>query len=184
MDVLRAIYGRRTAHQWVPGPIDEQTLLDLIDAAHQAPCHRLTWPWRFTVVGPITRKAIADIGVRCKQGDGPVLPEAQQVAVRSKMLDPSALVVVSRVLTDDAFQAREDYAALACAVQNFALAAHAQDLAVKWSTGAPTRHADTYALLGIDPDGQAIEGFLWLGTPRVVPVVKRPPSHTLVRSVP
>jgi len=59
--------------------------------------------------------------------------------------------------------AREDYAAVACAVQNLMLALHAEGVGSKWTTGAVTRDLRTYDLTEVDFDIERIEGFIWIG---------------------
>ncbi len=183
MDVLDAIFSRTTTHKYAPEPVDEAIIDDALRAAHQAPCHKVTWPWRFTRVGPETRARIADIGLAIK-AEGKTLGAEQVGAIRGKLLNPAVLVVVSQVRCDDAFRAREDYAAVACAIQNFQLVVTARGLGAKWSTGGVTTHPDTYAALGIDPEAEEVVGFVWAGVPAQDCEVKRPPLDSVVRTVP
>jgi nitroreductase len=183
MDARDALLGRRTPSHWAPDPVDPAVLDRALQAAHRAPCHRHTWPWRFLVVGPATRARLADVAVAVKAKGGE-LPAAQVEAIRRGSLDPAALIVVARVEHPDPFRAREDYAAVACAVENLMLSAWADGVASKWGTGAVTRAAETYAVLGLDPAVTPIEGFLWLGHPARFPDVQRPPLDDVVRRLP
>ena len=63
MEALEALLTRRTVHQYTPGEVPQEVLEAGLEAAHQAPCHRHTWPWRFTIVGSEGREAIAEVGV-------------------------------------------------------------------------------------------------------------------------
>ena len=58
MHLREAINTRRTAHKWNPTPVPEKVLFDALEAAQMAPCHRLTWPWRFTIPGPDKDKTL------------------------------------------------------------------------------------------------------------------------------
>ena len=183
MTIEEAIKTRRTVHIYEPVEIDERLLGEFLEAGHFAPNHKLTWPWRFTVIGPKGRHAIAERAVEIKS-DGRTLPETQQAKIRDKILNPSALVVVSQIRTDNEFQAKEDYAAVACAIQNISLAAHAQGWGTKWSTGGITRDSETYRVAAIDQTAEEVVGFLWVGKAKVTPTIKRPEFTTVYREVP
>lgn len=180
MNVHAAIHERRTIHSYRPGHIEDGVLERALEAAHQAPCHKRTFPWRFVVVGPKTREEMADIAVSLKSA-GKTLPSEKVTAVQKKILDPAALVVVTQVRCEDEFRAREDYAACACAIQNMSLSLTADGVGSKWSTGGLTRDQGTYDLLGIDGSVDEIIGFIWVGIPAEIPVVKRPELASVVR---
>ena len=175
--------GRRTVHAYRPEPVDAALVARLLEAAHHAPCHKLTWPWRFTQVGPVTRRRITDIGIDLKDAKHG-LTEAQRGMVAAKLDNPGALVVVSLRGCADAFRARENYAAAACAIQNIQLAAWGSGLGAKWSTGELTRDPRSYAALQSDAAQVEIIGFVWLGWPAKVPVIERPDVEQVVRKVP
>lgn len=183
MNVHEAIRGRRTVHEYEAGPVDPAALDRALEAAHHAPNHKLTWPWRYTVTGPETRRRITAIGVALKEAKGPLPPDLRAKVAR-KLDDPGALVVVSVRRTGDPARAREDYAATCCGIQNLLLSVHADGYGGKWSTGGVTCHPDTYAALGIDPAAEEIVGFVWIGRPARVPVIHRPPVDEVVRRLP
>ena len=174
---------RRTIHKYRPEPVESAIVERALEAAHCAPNHKLTWPWRFTRVGPETRSLLTELAVRVKEDKAP-LSEHQRAGVIANVSNPGALIVVSVVCTDDAFQSREDYAASACAIQNLMLSLHADGVGSKWGTGAVTRRAETYELMGIDPELEEIIGFVWVGTPAVVPSIGRPDVSGHIRDTP
>jgi nitroreductase len=148
-----------------------------------APNHKLTWPWRFIVVGPNTRTRLHVIGEKVKFGDREASAK-QRAIVREKLLGPPALVVFTQVRCEGAFQLKEDYGAMACAIQNFSLSLVGHGVGSKWSTGRLTRHPETYAVLGVDAEQEEIVGFLWAGFPaEPVSAIARPPLHQFVRHV-
>ena len=53
------VISRRTIHSYRPEAIEEEVVQRALRAAHHAPNHKLTWPWRFTRVGPETRADLA-----------------------------------------------------------------------------------------------------------------------------
>jgi nitroreductase len=183
MDVQNALLTRRTIHKYRSGPLPEGAIDDALLAAHHAPNHKHTVPWRFTVVGDETRAALVPIGVRAKAERKP-LRAGQEEAIRKKLLSPTALIVVSQVRCDDAFRAREDYAACACAVQNLMLSLHARGIGSKWTTGAITQHPDAYALLGIDAALEEVIAWVWIGWSDTTNRAVRPPLGGVVRRLP
>ena len=56
MDIDEALFTRRTAHLWADEPVPLEVVEKGIQAAQMAPCHRLTWPWRFALAGPETEE--------------------------------------------------------------------------------------------------------------------------------
>jgi nitroreductase len=179
MDVQEAILTRRTIHLYQAQPVPKAALDAALLAATRAPNHRHTHPFRFTVVGPQTREELAEIGVACKSAKR-ALSEEAAAAVRAKITTPGALVVFRQALCKDPAVCEEDYATLACAAQNFMLSLHSQGIGSKWSTGGVTKHPDTYALLGIDPQAERIVGFLWAGYAATVPSPEKPALGPLV----
>jgi len=128
------------------------------------------------------RKALLDLAFEVKSKGKPKSPAFVE-KVRRKVLNPAHLVVVLQERKDDAFEAREDYAAIASAVQNMALIVHAEGYASKWSTGSLTTHPETYQLLAIDEAHEEIVGFIWIGVPELAspPTPKRPPLADHIR---
>jgi nitroreductase len=185
MDTIRAIHARRTVHAWHAQPLEPGVLDTILDAGHQAPCHKKTWPWRFLVVGAATRERLVPLGVElAARKAGIAVSPKVEAKVRGKVVNPGALVVVALKRCDNAFQAREDYAAASCAVQNMLLAATAAGLGSKWGTGGLTRHDTTHEILGVDASQEEIIGFLFFGVPQRVPTVERPPLEAHVTRLP
>ena len=180
MDLQDGLLTRRTIHKFRDGPLPPGAIDDALLAAHHAPNHKHTIPWRFTVVGDVTREALVPVGVLAKAERKP-LREGQADAIRTKLLQASGLVVASRVRCPDPVQAREDYAACACAIQNFMLSLHAKGIGTKWTTGAVTQHADAYDILGIDRSLEEVVGWVWVGWPDCSNPAVRPALGNVVR---
>ena len=92
-------------------------------------------------------------------------------------------MVVSQVRSADALQAKEDYAAVSCAIHNFTLALAARGVGSKWSTGSMTRHPIAYEVTQVDAEAEEIVGFIWIGVPELESpqVPKRTPLEEHVR---
>ena len=133
---------RRTVHLYRTDSVDDEIIARALKAAHHAPNHKLTWPWRFTQVGPDTRAQLAELAVVVKERQAPLM-EGQREKIVAKITNPAELIVVSLLRCEDEFRAREDYAAASCAIQNLMLSLHADAVGSKWSTGKVTRDPET-----------------------------------------
>ena len=157
MEVARAIRERRSAGTFASQPVPRGVIEMLITGAVWAPNHRLTEPWRFSVVAGAARNEMAgaieaaDVGGLAK-------------TARKKLLRAPAFVVVSQVVAEgaDKFVEQEDYAACCCATQNLLLAAHAAGLASKWSTGALATSVAAKTYLGLQLVDRIV-GYVYLG---------------------
>lgn len=185
MDHHSILTGRCTVHDYSKEPLPEGALERAFECAIAAPNHRMTEPWRFVRVGPVTREQLCQLSIALKARSAP--PRAEVVeTTRRKMLSSAELVAVSRERTSDPGVEREDYAAVACAIQNLSLSLWSEGVGSKWSTGGVTQAPQTYQLLGIDPERQEIVGFVWVGIPSAPPTKarRRRGLDEIVRSVP
>jgi nitroreductase len=177
LELFDAILSRRSIKEFTPDPVPDAALDRALYAGLWAQNHRLTQPWRFVVLGPATHRALAEAGANAQletlraDADAATRNKVWEGAVQ-KLLSKTRIVVVTTILSGDALQRREDYAATCCAIQNIQLAAWADGLGMQWSTNKQTQQAQTYQLLGIDPAAEEIVGFLYFGYPALVP----PPS--------
>jgi nitroreductase len=188
MNIVELMVDRRTVHDYRAGALPEGALERALQAAVCAPNHRMTEPWRFVRVGPEGRQALLEISAALKSSGGatPLAPAALE-KLKAKMLTPAELLVLCQVKVDDPEMAREDYAAVACAVQSAMLAFWSEGIGSKWSTGDVTTDERTYARLGIDPAREEIVGFLWVGYAARNDVPKprrRRPLEQILRSIP
>lgn len=184
MDISNAIFHRRTIKDFEHKPVTDEIIEQALNAGLWAQNHHVTQPWRFTILGPQTHHALAEIyGTMQAQ----LLPEncsdEQRQAARekgmAKLLSKPRLVAVGSTLAEDATQQREDYAAVCCAIQNIALMAWSIGLGMQWSTGKVIAQPETYRLLGIDAAQQEIIGLLYFGFPAQIPAarVRKPLSE-------
>ncbi len=175
--VQQALHTRTTVHKYTPGTIPEGCLERALETALAAPNHRMTEPWRFVSVGPQTREQLSHIAVQLKAAKLGDSAELRQV-IRAKFLHPTHLLVVCQEIEQDAAIAREDYAAIACAIQNFMLSLHSEGVGSKWSTSKVIQQPETYRILEIDPQVAEIVAFVWVGLPAEEPT-KRARSRDL-----
>ena len=177
-DLLRS---RRTIHLFEPEPVPDVLVLRGLDLARWAPNHRLTEPWRFTLLGPKTAAAVVDLNARLvTKARGAAAGEAKRERWSAV---PGWLVVTCRT-SEDAERAREDYAACCCAIQNFQLYLWSEGVGVKWTTGPVTRDPAFYDLIGLDADAETVAGLLWYGRPATTPEVQRQPLDAVLHHRP
>lgn len=190
MELLEAIFSRRTIKDFRSDPVPDGVLERALTAGLWAQNHRMTQPWRFTLLGPVTQRALAEAGAEAQVrslpagADATTQAKARAGAVQKLMSKPR-IVVVTCVLSGDALQRREDYAAVCCAIQNIQLAAWAEGLGMQWHTGKQTEQPQSYTLLGIDRAAEEIAGFLYFGYPALVPApAPRRPLGEVMRRLP
>lgn len=164
------IRARRTVNLFLKQPVSRKLVREAIEVARWAPNHHVTEPWHFYLLGPetvaraveLTRDIVTE-RKGSKKGDF----KAEAAAER-----PGWLVVTCR-RSDDALTQQEDYASCCCAIQNLMLYLSEAGLASKWSTGAITRDARFFELLGIDERRDMIVGLVFYGYPKITPEQKR-----------
>jgi nitroreductase len=154
----------------------------VLRAAICAPNHHLTFPWRFVVLQGAARRALGEIHARSVMEDRPELPPEMFEKEAARL--ERAPVVIACIVTptaDDDVTRREDRDAVAAAVQNLLLAAHALGLAGIWRTGAMADSVAVRADLGCRPH-DAIVGLVYLGRATdVTAAAARPPLDDVVQ---
>lgn len=181
--VVQRVLSSRVTHQdFSPRALPAFALERAVAAAIAAPNHRITEPWRFIRVGTQTREILATVQARLK--DKGRTPSASTLErAKEKLLTPAELVVVCCTRHSEPSVEREDYAAVACAVQNFCLSLWSEGIGAKWGTGGVTTDAETYQALGVDASEQTIVGMLSVGYAAGGTSPKKPPRKLGVTDV-
>src|SRR4051794_25857762 len=146
MEVEEAIRSRRTLKEFTDEPVGKELVSELLELAVLAPNHHETEPWRFWVVGRETLQALSDA-----TGD-------------KKLLRSHTAIVVGVQRDADAQTAEEDYAAVACAIQNLMLAARGRGLASFWRTPGVLSRPVVAKILDV-PRKVRLIGVVHLGQP-------------------
>jgi nitroreductase len=170
MHISEAISTRRSVRAFTDRTIARTEIEPLLEAAVQAPNHRLTQPWRFYVLGPEARRAYgAVLGARkAKKVEDPVAAQAiidKVVGIAGAL---PAQIAVTMTLADNPEIREEDYAATMMAVQNLLLTARALGLATHLKSGAVMEDPRARAALGI-PDVERLVVTIDLGYPAETP---------------
>jgi nitroreductase len=167
---LKLAQQRRTVYQFTDQPVEDESVLTCLNAAIWAPNHKLTEPWRFYILGTQTQKALKQTyaGLRADKRAEPGSVEHQSIFEKAceRFLAYPKIVLVGQKRSDDPIQSKEDYAACACAIQNFQLMASELGLGVQWSTGPIIHDIRTYQLLEIDASEIELIGILYMGYPQ------------------
>jgi nitroreductase len=180
-DFGEVLTGRRTINLYLQTPVPRQLIMDAIEAATWAPNHHLTEPWRFFLMGPDTvAKTLDLIRTIVTAAKGPELGDFKAKSWAEK---PGWLTVTCR-RSDDVLREREDYAACSVAVQNFMLYLWKAGVGSKWTTGAITRDARFFDILGLDPEREFVVGMIWFGFPKVTPEQSRKSLSEVVEELP
>tara|TARA_B100001287_G_C22554298_1_gene468343 strand:+ start:74 stop:622 length:549 start_codon:yes stop_codon:yes gene_type:complete len=162
MDTEEAILRRRTIHSFENKKVSEDLILKGIEAANHAPCHKLTFPWRYYSIGIKKRNELLKLAIELKS-QKIVLGDKSKAVIEEKFLNPSHLLVATQILAKDDFTRKEDYAACSCAIQNMAILFSSLGINIKWSSGSITSNLKTYEIININPIFEEIIGFIWIG---------------------
>ncbi|MEA3406374.1 MAG: nitroreductase [Pseudomonadota bacterium] len=168
--LLSLIQERRTCYQFEPlesSPVSDKELYTCLEAARWAPNHKLTQPWRFWIIEGKSKQDLAHIyadnrALKRAANEASLYEGFYEKAFR-KFLDIPRVVLVGQVLDVDPITQKEDYAACACAIQNFQLMAWQQTIGVQWSTGPILSDKRTYERLEVDSKQIELIGALYLG---------------------
>jgi nitroreductase len=164
MELFDAITTRSSAGRLAapgPSPLEIERLLQ---AAARAPDHGRLRPWRFIVLEGAARESFATAAAAAKRALSPMTDE-QVAAERDKLLRSPTLVVAGCAVdpANTKIPQIEQVIAVAAAVENLFLAAHALGYGVMWKTGAAAYDGGVKAVLGLQPHDHIV-AILHLGT--------------------
>jgi nitroreductase len=147
-----------------PGP-DEGQLRSILSTAIRTPDHGKLAPWRFVIVDPSQRDALADLLKRAYRET-----KADPGRLELKAIDdfarqaPVLIVALSCPKPDSHIPVWEQELSAGAACMNLLAAAHAQGFVGGWVTGWAAYSKTVRAAFA--PDGR-IAGFIFLGSARV-----------------
>jgi nitroreductase len=175
LDVIDALRARRSIGK-LGGEVSEPEVWELLELAAWAPNHRLTEPWRFSVLRGSAREQLGAVWGNVAARETTFEGVQRDDLVRREAAKPlrAPLIIAVSVRTDpDPVVATEDFAATAAAVQNLLLAAHAKGLGAIWRTGRMAYRAETNAFLDLAADDRVV-AFVYLGHPTIEPPPPKP----------
>ncbi len=186
MHVSDAIRARRSIKRFAEREVSRDQIETLLDAAALAPNHRLTQPWRFSVLGPEARHAYGlALGERkARKLEDPDAARAMRETVAAEHRALPAMIAVAVVNNESPEIREEDYAAAMMAVQNLALVAVELGLGTHIKTGGVMSDPAARAAAQVGDD-ERIVAIVNVGVPAdVPPPKKRESGATFTRWVP
>ncbi len=168
-EISALIKDRRTIYpeQFSNRAVHKELIEALLNNAIWAPTHGLTQPWRFVV---ISEDAKITLGENLAKSYLEAIPkENQSDAKLSKLLNrpKKASAVIAIILhreKDTKISEKDDFAAVACAVQNMHLTATAYGLGAFWSTPKIMNHPNIRTFLELTEEQECV-GFFYIGYP-------------------
>ncbi len=179
MSLHDSIATRRSIKEFTDRPVTRDEIEQLLEAAVQAPNHRMTEPWRFYVVGPVGRRAFGRVlgGRKARRVEDPEAAAAVVEKVTETNAALPAMIVVSMILDENPEIREEDYAATFMAIQNLCLTAHEMGLGTHLKSGAVMDDPGARAAFRIR-DGERVVVMIELGEPARMPDPKPRKSAT------
>jgi nitroreductase len=168
-EALRAVIeGRRSIGKVHAEQPPRQLIEQMLEAATWAPNHRLSEPWRFFVLAGEARNELGRfMGEQnaAKYAEGDPNREVERARGAKKALRaPVVIAVAVEPVQASNIEEVEEIEAVACAVQNMLLTAHALGLGAKWSSGAIVHSAEVKRWLGLSERAH-LTGFIYVGYP-------------------
>lgn len=165
MQALEALLKRRSAKTLTDPAPDAAALELLLECASRAPDHGRLRPWRFIVIRAAARERLGELLVDLLRRKLPTATADALQRERQKALRAPLIIAVAAVCNATAkVPAIEQTLAAGAAAQNIMLAATALGFGAMWKTGDAAYDDTVKMALGLAA-GDAIVGFLYLGTP-------------------
>ncbi len=161
----RSLYPKQYSDQ----EIDNAVIEKILENASWAPTHKLTQPWQFTVFKGDGRKKLAEFQselYKQKTMEKGTFKEEKYKSMKEKPLMASHIIAVAMIKDpQERLPVIEEISAVACAVQNMYLTAHAYGLGAYWGTGGVTYFPETKAFFKLEEKDEFM-GFFYLGIPQ------------------
>lgn len=161
-ELLHRLATRRSAPAQAltaPGP-DAAQISDLLTLAARTPDHGKLFPWRFVVLGPVTRADLAErlTALATRQG----LP-AKATAVLAKLTAAPTTILVISTAAPGSKPVWEQELSAGAVCMNLEHAANAMGFSSSWITDWYSYDAEALVLFGVR-DGEKVAGFIHIGT--------------------
>tara|TARA_Y100000768_G_scaffold64000_1_gene44060 strand:- start:742 stop:1290 length:549 start_codon:yes stop_codon:yes gene_type:complete len=178
MNVNPIFEQRRTVHEFKKQKVNDDIIDRALIAANLAPCHKLTFPWRYRDISVEKRNRIFETSLKLKS-QKIKLSTSAETRLCGKMMNPSHMIVASQIKSSNPIIEKEDYAACSCSIQNMMLSLAHDNVGSKWSTGKVTKSPDTYEITNINSDEEEIIGFIYVGYGKTPAEIKRPKIESI-----
>jgi nitroreductase len=166
----RSIFPESYTQQDIPKDLIKQVL----ESANFAPTHKLTQPWRFTVIRKSAKAKLGEALGKIYQQTVPVEKFLQKKydSFGQKTQQANVIIAIKIQFHEDKVPNWEEIAATACAVQNMALTAEALNIGAYWSSPPLIDHLGDF--LQLQPNERCF-GLFYMGYHNAEP---RPANRT------
>ncbi len=157
----RSIY----PNMYIDKPIPDEVIWELLENANHAPTHRLTEPWRFKVyVGSAKKKLGEFMAELYKTNTPPEKFKAFKVKKTIKKSEQAGAMIAICMQRDpkESVPVVEETNAVACAIQNIWLSAHAYGIGMYWSSPGYAYGEQMAKFLNLK-EGESCLGFIFMG---------------------
>jgi nitroreductase len=163
MDLIEGIESRTSALKLSePGPTRPH-IEQIIKAGTRAPDHGRLRPWRFVVVEGDARKKLGEAMANILRAKMPDVSQTQLDAEAGKVMRAPTIIVVGAKISKAKIPEIEQVGAVAAALQNMFLVAHALGYGAMWKTGGVAYDKNAKEMLGLAAEDHIV-GLLYLGT--------------------
>lgn len=163
-EVLAEIIRNRRSifpESFIEKEIPKEVIAQILESANYAPTHKLTQPWRFTVIaGDMRRKLGEELGSIYKSQVSEANFLQKKFDSFADKTEKSAVVIAINMALSGALPEWEELAATACAVQNIALTAESLSIGGYWSSPPLINHLGSF--LQLQPNEKCI-GLFYMG---------------------
>ena len=158
MDVKQAIRERRSTLLFDRSrAVPRAQIEELLKLSVWAPNHKLTQPWRFSVLDHAALREMAR-AVFTEMTEAGLMPADENLDEHLDQFPPMAVIVSQSPPRDpdDPEMALEDYASCCCVAQNVMRAAHAEGIGTMWLTGPLAGARLVAKALGLESDSRIV----------------------------
>jgi nitroreductase len=158
----RSVYPK----DYLPGRVDDEVVMKMLELADRAPTHKRTEPWRFTVFTGEGLKRLAEFQAACykkvTEATGTYKEDRYQNLLVKPMESSHIIAVGMKRDAASGLPEWEELGAVFCAVENIYLAATAYGIGCYLSTGGVTNFEEAKQYFGLGPQDRLC-GFIHLG---------------------
>ena len=163
MDLIEGIESRTSALKLSEPAPTRAHIEQIIKAGTRAPDHGRLRPWRFVVIEGDARKKLGEAMANILRVKMPDASQAQLDAEAGKVMRAPTIIVAGAKISKAKIPEIEQVSAVAAALQNMFLAAHALGYGAMWKTGGVAYDKNVKEMLGLAAEDHIV-GLLYLGT--------------------
>lgn len=164
LDLLRTRRSGRARDMVAPGP-DAAALRDILSIASRTPDHGKLAPWRFVVIPDDARDAFSALLIDAYRAKKPAAARLEIDAIdQFARQAPTLVAVLSTPKRESHIPLWEQQLSAGAVCMNLEHAAHAHGFVACWLSGWAAYSTPVCAALG-GKDGDAVAGFIFIGTP-------------------